>query len=156
MAASLLLAATTTLSGLFMRGPVLVLTSDDGQLDACWRVSSGEVITVIFTNSMYGGDVRESFRVDRDALTRVAFETENVAAAEYYAYDRRIEPTGSGYRVELPAEVFARIPIRIDERGDYRLHIAGGDVALSESVNGSSGAVLAVESRSMAGRFGCS
>ncbi len=143
MRAMAALVLAVALAGLLLQ-PVAVVrvTTADGDPIACRRVAAGAPVTLVFTHSMYGGEVRETWRVDGDALARVRIETDNAAAAEYYATDGAVERAGNGFVVVTPPLRLGELPFRIDEIGNHRLRVGDEEVALAELVDGSEGAVL--------------
>ena len=114
----------------------------DSEVLACRQVAPGDTATLVFTHSMYGGEVRETWRVGDGALERVAIETDNAAAAEYYATDGRVERTTTGFAVIAPPLTVDALPIRIDQIGDHRLRVGNEEIALADRVDGSVGATL--------------
>lgn len=125
--------------------PVQVLTVDtrDGDPLICRRMGRGDTVTLVFTHSMYGGEVRETWRVDGDALARERIVTDNAAAAEYYATDGAVRRVSGGYEViSTPVRADA-LPFRIDEIGNHRLRFDGVEIPLAERVDGSAGATIA-------------
>jgi hypothetical protein len=121
---------------------VLRVATASGDALACRAMGRDDRVTLVFTHSMYGGEVRETWRVDGDALARVGIETDTAAAAEYYATDGAVERTGSGFAVIAPPLRLAELPFRIDGIGDHRLRFADAEIALAERVDGSMGATM--------------
>jgi hypothetical protein len=96
------------------------LTSNEEVL--CIPLRAGEPVTLVYTHSMYGGDVEETLVPLSDGrLRRVEMTTANVAAAEYYAYDAPVEPDGKRYRVVVPPADYDAIVVRVDTVGRHRL-----------------------------------
>jgi hypothetical protein len=124
--------------------PVQVLTvhTIDGDSLACRRVGRGDTVTLVFTHSMYGGEVRETWRVDGDTLARERIVTDNAAAAEYYATDGAVRRVSGGYEVISPPLRADALPFRIDEIGDHRLRFDGTEIPLAERVDRSAGATI--------------
>jgi hypothetical protein len=106
---------------------------------------------------MFGGEVRESYVVAGDELRRVAFVTENAAAAEYYAWTARIARTEAGYEVIVPQVSFESIPVLVDEIGAYRLEVGEETIDLSGMVGTPESVVIEVHSDSLVVRWlhGC-
>ncbi len=102
---------------------IVEVRPDDGQPVACHRLGSGETIDVSFTHSMYGGLVTEHWRADGSTLVRVRMVTENAAAAEYYAWDGRIQPVAGGYEVTGAAVQATELRVMVDDIGDHQLQI---------------------------------
>ena len=122
------------LAGMLLAAPAPALTITDltsGQDLLCRPLSGGARATLVFTHSMYGGEVREEFAAAPDGhLRRIAVTTANAAAAEYYAYTAAVVRDGDRFRVAIPAAVFAEIVVRVDRIGDHRLRVGGEDVDL--------------------------
>ena len=72
----------------------------------------------------------------------MAIETDNAAAAEYYATDGRVERTATGFAVIAPPLTVDALPIRIDQIGDHRLRVGNEEIALADRVDGSAGATM--------------
>lgn len=141
--AALVLAAA--LAGLALAPVTLVrVVTGEGEVLACRRVAPGDPVTLAFTHSMYGGEVRETWRVDGARLARAGIETDNAAAAEYYATDGAVARTQRGFAVIAPPLAVARLPVRIDAIGDHRLRVGGEEIALARRVDGSVAATLSV------------
>lgn len=126
-AAVILALVLVALPGMLLQsGPGLVVsaTTGDGQAVVCARVSPDALITLTFTHSMFGGDVREMYRVDADGvLIRERVVTDNAAAAEYYATDGRTEQRADGYEVISAPFSTSDLVIRVDQRGNHQLTI---------------------------------
>lgn len=130
------LALATTLAIGIAAAPVesVSITSTNGAIGIREPVSAGDRVSLVFTNSMFGGDVRETFDVSDGSLVRSSFVTENAASAEYYAWNAAIEATGDGFEVILPPARFASIPVLIDDVGNYRLVVGDRETDLSALV----------------------
>src|SRR5688500_16015508 len=77
--------------------------AEPGAILFCRAMPGGERVALVFTHSMYGGDVREEYAAGRDGrIRRVEMTTANAAAAEYYAYDGAVTRVGERFRVEAP------------------------------------------------------
>jgi hypothetical protein len=91
-------------------------------------------ITLIFTHSMYGGDVEETFVPRPDGqITRTEMTTENEAAAEYYAYTAPVVRDGDRFRVEVPPATYDEVIVRVDTIGRHRLRVSGTEIDLLEA-----------------------
>ena len=119
---------------LLLAGPAVTATSPairatdaaTGRVILCRPFPGTGEATLVFTHSMYGGAVAETFAPTRDSrLRRVAITTANAAAAEYYAYDGAVTAVGDRYRVDAPAAAFAEIAVRVDRVGGHRLRVGG-------------------------------
>jgi hypothetical protein len=148
-----LLAAAFLVPLLFMPANSLSVHSDDGSIDFCRPVRNGSALDLVFTNSMFGGDVRESYLVDGIELRRIAFVTELVASAEYYAWNVAIEETEVGYQVMVPEVSFDSIPVLVDEVGAYRLEVQDEMFDLSGMIDGPVSVTIEVKSGSVASRL---
>ena len=122
---------------------VLRVSSPDGGIATCASVPRGETVTLVFRNSMFGGDVRETFEVAADrSLLRTRVVTDNAASAEYYAWDGRIESVADGFQVVVPPQAYTELTIRVDQVGRHRLRIGEREIALFPLVEGSAAARL--------------
>ncbi|CAA9556872.1 MAG: hypothetical protein AVDCRST_MAG87-1266 [uncultured Thermomicrobiales bacterium] len=122
---------------------VLRVSSPGGEIATCASVRRGEAVTLVFRNSMFGGDVRETFEVAGDrSLLRTRVVTDNAASAEYYAWDGRVEPVADGFQVMVPLQAHAELTIRVDQVGRHRLRIGDREIALFPMVQGSAPARL--------------
>lgn len=132
----------------FLLQPVTVLrvaTGDDDAMLGCRRMDSASTVTLVFTHSMYGGEVREMWRANGSTLVRAGFETDNAAAAEYYAYDGRVERTDSGFSVIAPPVTTSALTIRVDQVGDHRVRFDTEEISLADKVDGSVAATMSAE-----------
>lgn len=121
----------------------LQATAADGTRLACARVGSATPITLVFTHSMFGGNVTERYRLrDDGVLERQHIVTDNAAAAEYYATDGRIRQVDGGYEVLASPFVTDQLVIRVDARGDHRLTIGTGTYALYDQLQASTRVTL--------------
>lgn len=110
---------------------IVVFDETAGQTVLCHQLDRGERFSLAFTNSMYGGDVRETFVVTGEGMIRrLTMHTEHPAAADYYAYTVDVVREGDWYRVEVPPAEFAEIAVRIDQIGAPRLGVAGEEIPL--------------------------
>jgi len=156
MAARHLRPLITLLVGVVLAGgllqPVTVLQAgtDDGDLLTCRHVSAGAPVTLIFTHSMYGGEVRERWRVVGDGLVRERIVAERAAAAEYYASDGAVEQMEDGFVVVAPPLAIEAPTVRVDQTGQHRLRFDdGGEVSLAEQVEGSAPVVIEIRQRTL-------
>src|SRR5690606_36154470 len=124
--------------------PVAVLTVNisDGKTLVCRRMEAGDTVTLVFTHSMYGGEVRETWRIDGRTLAREQIVTDNAAAAEYYATGGETRRVDGGYEVIVPPMRVTTLPFRIDQIGDHRLRFGDEEFSLAERVEDSAGATL--------------
>jgi hypothetical protein len=121
---------------------VASVVTSDGTALACRRVGRDRAVTLVFTHSMYGGEVRETWRVDGGALVRERIVAERAAAAEYYATTGETRAIAGGHEVLAPPLRVDALPFRIDQVGAHRLRIGEEEIALAETVDGSAGATL--------------
>ncbi len=127
--------------------PVTVfrVMSPDRAIATCGAVRRGDTFILIFRNSMFGGDVRETFAVTDDlSLLRTDVITENAASAEYYAWDGQVVPVDGGFEVVVPPQAYASLTIRVDQVGRHRLRIGDREFALFSEIPGSAAARLYV------------
>lgn len=121
--------------------------AENGDLIACIPVSTGDVVQLQFTHSMYGGYVREQWRVTpENQLNRVRFVTENAAAAEYYATDGRSYEADDGFVVPGEPLQQPELVIRVNNRGNHVLTVNGETRHLAEITQGSTQVRISVES----------
>ncbi len=146
VASGLALATMLVLGGALTPAPVVTLRADAGGPNICRTVVAGETFLLVFRHSMYGGEVREEFQVEGSRLLRTGVTAEKAAAAEYYAYDGRIEPVRDGYRVIVPPATMDEVVIRLDRVGQHRLRFNDEEVALTEPGSESVAATMRVES----------
>jgi hypothetical protein len=128
----------------------VAVRSDDhaSAIDVCLPVTEGDAISLVFTNSMFGGFVRETWVVDGGTLRRMAFVTEKAASAEYYAWDAPIEVVDGGYQVGAAPLTLDAIPVLVDAVGQYRLESGGRAIDLSGKVEEPTSVVITVETGS--------
>lgn len=129
--------------------PTVVATDlETGRTLLCRPLPGGARLTLAFTHSMYGGDVREAFVPTADGrLRRVALSTANAAAADYYAYTAGVVREGDRFRVDVPAAEYDEVVVRVDRIGDHRLLLGGDVIALVEAAG--DGHRVALRARSM-------
>lgn len=128
----MMVAAVLTFLFLTAPGPGLLVFDETGdQPVLCRRLEHGEQFVLAFTNSMYGGDVRETYTVTREGkLRRVAMHTEHPAAADYYAFTVDVVRDGELFRIDVPAAEYATIAVRVDRVGAPRIIVAGREIDL--------------------------
>lgn len=111
----------------------VTITTGTGDVVRCIPVFVGDEITLQFTHSMFGGYVRETWRVTPEhQLERVRFVTENAAAAEYYATEVTSFRVRDGWEVPLEALSQPELVVRVNQRGRHQLDINGTTVPLAE------------------------
>jgi len=123
----------------------LQVHTDSGALVWCTAVSSNDTVQLQFTHSMFGGYVREQWRVTPGGeLQRVRFVTENAAAAEYYATDGTSYQATDGYVV--PGEPLQQsvLVVRVNQRGNHYLSVGDTSVHLAGLVSQSTQVRIAV------------
>lgn len=123
----------------------LQVRTDTGALVWCTAVSTHDTVQLQFTHSMFGGYVREQWRVTPEhELQRVRFVTENAAAAEYYATDGTSYQATDGYVV--PGEPLQQpaLIVRVNQRGDHYLSVGDTSVHLAGLVSQSTQVRIAV------------
>ncbi|MDQ3654781.1 MAG: DUF1850 domain-containing protein [Chloroflexota bacterium] len=146
------LVAILVVAGVAMMPVTLVtVTGEDGEAIVCGRVDRESSIALTFTHSMYGGDVTETFQpVSPSTLLRTGILTDNAAAAEYYAWDGQVRPSGDRFEVIVPDQEFSSLSIRVGQIGDHRLTINGATVDLAAMVAESEGVRLSLVTRPLA------
>jgi hypothetical protein len=157
VATGLVLVATLLIGVAAMPSPVLLVTSASGAIDICLPLGTSEPVILTFTNSMYGGEVREQFEIANGHLVRTRFVTENAASAEYYAWNAAIEVMDDGYEVKVPPESFAFVPVLVDTIGDYRLVAGDEEILLSDMVTEPDSTKISIKTMPLIGRLfgGC-
>jgi hypothetical protein len=152
LAGGVLLVALVATGSVLMPGPVVTLTTDAGDRIACRSVAEEETFALVFTHSMYGGEVRETFAIADQRLIRTAVTTENAAAAEYYAYDGQVEPDPDGFRVIVSPLPLDEVVIQLDRIGQQRLRFGDTEIALTEPGTEPTRAILKVASMPLIAR----
>lgn len=110
---------------------MLVVDETGDRILSCRALGPLERVVLVFTNSMYGGDVRETYQVTwQGALRRVAMHTAHPAAADYYAFTADVIRDGDLYRIDVPPAEFSEIAVRVDRVGAPRLIVAEGELDL--------------------------
>lgn len=121
------------------------VTTADGVVASCTRVSLNDDMTLQFTHSMFGGYVRETWRVTPNQhLSRVRFVTENPAAAEYYATEVTAFQTEDGWEVPGDTLQQSQLVVRVNQRGRHSLTINGTTVPLADLLPGSTQVSISV------------
>lgn len=120
-----------------------------GDMVWCSSVNQNDSVQLQFTHSMYGGYVREQWKVTpNNQLQRVRFVTQNAAAAEYYATD------GTSYRAEdgfvVPADPLQQpeLIVRVNDRGNHVLSTDDDTAHLAELIPNSTQVRIAVMAKS--------
>lgn len=121
----LLLALTTmTLTPQGTASSLLVTDVTSGRIVLCQHISAGDHLSLSFTNSIYGGEVREDYEItDQGRLRRTRMTTERAAAADYYAYTVNVIPEGDRYRIDVPPVELTVLVVRVDQIGQHSLTI---------------------------------
>jgi hypothetical protein len=140
-----------TLAGAMLFPVTIVrVESGDGEPITCRQLASGETIGVSFTHSMYGGLVTETWQATESTLVRVRMVTENAAAAEYYAWDGRIEPVTDGYEVIAPPAQITELRVMVDDIGNHHLHIGSHTWPLASLLDTPVPVAISIEQRPLA------
>lgn len=128
---TLIVALALLLLGRADQPGILVVDETSDRLLYCRALQPGERVVLAYTNSMYGGDVRETYQVTwRGTLRRVAMHTAHPAAADYYAFTADVIRDGELYRVDVPSAEFSAIAVRVDQVGAPRLIVADAEIDL--------------------------
>jgi|GEM_PF-1715670 len=127
--------ALTVLAGMAILGvrpaPAVEVRTADGRVLAQWPLVEGQVLALTFTHSMYGGDVREVYRVDAQRGLTLVEVTAQQAALDYYALP---VSTGMGeYRTASVERPLGAIWVRADRIGRHRLAYGGQQLSLFEA-----------------------
>lgn len=148
-----LIVGLVALTGLFAQPATVVrAVTGEGVVLVCERATPGTIVELTFTHSMYGGFVRETYRVAPDArLARERIVAERAAAAEYYATDGRTQRVDDGHEVIVPPYSTGSLVIRVDARGDHWLTVAATDYHLAGMLDDPTQVRLVVERASSPG-----
>lgn len=131
--AGLVLATVVMLGATFSPVRMIAVTTAEASAIVCHPIGRDAPVTLVFTHSMYGGDVRETYvATSGDRLIRTGIVTDNAAAAEYYATDGRIVRTNAGFQLLVPERTFDHLVFRIDDIGKHRLVVDGDTIALTD------------------------
>lgn len=150
--ASLVLATVVVLGATLSPVRMIAVTAVGSDPIVCHPIGRDVTVTLVFTHSMYGGDVRETFTTaPGNGLRRTSIITDNAAAAEYYATDGRIARIDEGYLLLQPEQTFDELVFRIGDVGGHRLVIDGTTIALTNDPDRSRQARLAVVPGTAAG-----
>lgn len=123
--------------------------TESGDVVVCLAANRSDTVQVQFTHSMYGGYVREIWRITPGgALERERFVTENAAAAEYYATDGTSYRADDGYVVSTDSLMQPELVIRVNERGNHILTVGDHSVNLADAVDRSAQVRISVSTES--------
>ncbi|OGO41677.1 MAG: hypothetical protein A2Z04_04340 [Chloroflexi bacterium RBG_16_57_9] len=127
--------ALVVLAGLAFLGvrpaPAVEVRTADGRVLARWPLVEGQMLALTFTHSMYGGDVREVYRVDAQRDLTLVEVTARQAALDYYALP---VSTGTGeYRTATIERPLGAIWVRADRIGQPRLAYGDRRISLVEA-----------------------
>lgn len=112
---------------------MIAVTTTDNESIVCRPIGRDSTITLVFTHSMYRGNVRETYAVaSGNRLRRTSIVTDNAASAEYYATDGRITRIDGGYMLLLPELTFDELIFRIDDVGKHRLIVDDDLIVLTD------------------------
>lgn len=107
---------------------------ESGEIVICLPANPGDSVLLQFTHSMYGGYVRETWRIlPNQMLERVRFATENAASAEYYATDGSSYRAEDGYVVPTDPLTQTELVVRVNARGNHILTVGDRPVNLAEA-----------------------
>ncbi len=150
--AGVLLATVLMLGSALSPGQIIAVTTREDSALVCRPIGRDSSVTLVFTHSMYGGEVRETYTVaPGNRLRRTSIVTDNAASAEYYATDGRIAHTDEGYRLLLPEQTFDDLVFRIDDVGRHRLVVDDESIPLTDGSGRSIQARLSVISSTVGG-----
>ncbi|MCX6022039.1 MAG: DUF1850 domain-containing protein [Chloroflexi bacterium] len=120
-----------------------VADADTGRL--LWRrhAAAGDMLTLSYTHSIYGGRVWETHLLAASGVLELSgMETETGGAAEYYATDGAFVRAPNGrYRLTTHPRRIETLRLRVDAIGQPRLD-AGGETLDLLALLGSSGSVI--------------
>lgn len=148
--AALILALFLAMAPAILGSPAVSLQvrAESGAVIWCASIRKNATMDLQFTHSMYGGYVRETWRITPDSqLMRTRFVTENAAAAEYYATDGTSYRDSEGFVVpgELPKQ--SKLVVRVNDRGNHVLRVGGQTVHLAGEVSQSTQVHISVISQ---------
>jgi hypothetical protein len=128
--------AFATIAGLLLSTPAQAVrfVLEDGTVIACAPAKPGTLVTITFTHSMYGGYVMETWAVADGVLDRQSILTENAAAAEYYAWDGRVERVGDAFEVVTEPLQEDELVIRVDQIGRHEVSVGRWVAPLSRTL----------------------
>lgn len=140
------LLAAVTLAGLLLQSvSVLRVVTLAGDVLACRVMGRDDRVTLVFTHSIYGGEVRETWRLAAGDLARERIVADKAAAAEYYATDGATVRVEGGFEVVAAPLNVPELRFRVDQIGNHRLRFADDEeIPMAEGVDGSAGAVMSV------------
>ncbi|HEX2184977.1 MAG TPA: hypothetical protein VHN78_05680 [Chloroflexota bacterium] len=109
-------------------GPAVEVRDLDegGRLLATVPLLAPGTFDLLFTHSMYGGEVVETYRVagqPSPRLERSAVRTERSGAAEYYARYGDFRRGSEGWVLETERLELARLPLRVDRTGSPAIQV---------------------------------
>lgn len=111
----------------------LQVHTSTGALVWCSPVGQNDTVQLQFTHSMFGGYVRENWKVTPgNQLQRSRFVTENAAAAEYYATDGTSYQADDGFVVPGDPLQQPELVVRVNNRGNHVLTVGENNVHLAE------------------------
>lgn len=150
--AGLVLATALMLGSALSPGQLIAVTTEGNEPLVCRPVGRDSTVTLVFTHSMYGGDVRETYvAAPGNQLRRTGIVTDNAASAEYYATDGRISRIDGDYLLLQPEQTFDELIFRVDDIGKHRLIVDGDTITLADESGRSRQARLTVVSSSVGG-----
>ena len=106
---------------------------DDGRLVRTISLDEAATFQLVFTHSMYGGAVSETYHVvQRSAvhLERSTVRTATGGAAEYYALYGNMRQDADGWVVEVPRLALARLLVRAEPTGSPFLRVGARELPL--------------------------
>lgn len=133
---------------------LVVRRADEQDVVLCRADVAGQSFSLIFTHSMYGGQVIERYVVNADqTMTRTSITTDNAGAAEYYgSYGEVIREAGR-YKLRVPPLQLAELRFIADSTGDHRLRVGGRERRLAPAAWQAEHLVLRIESLSPANEW---
>lgn len=119
------------------QSPALDVRDPDGGGRLLATIELGEParFTLLFTHSMYGGDVAETYQLVRSgpaapSLLRSTVRTAAGGAADYYARYGNVRRDGAGWIVEASPLALPRLRLVVDRVGAPRLQVGEREVPL--------------------------
>jgi hypothetical protein len=120
--------------------------ADDDGIMLCRRDAVGQIVSLAFTHSMYGGLVTEQYVVQpHQTLARTSIVVDNASAAEYYGFYGEIEAKDGRFSLQVPPLQLRGLRFITDSTGDYRLRVGGQEHRLRPTKGSADHLVLTVE-----------
>jgi hypothetical protein len=119
---------------------------DDDAIVFCRHLATDRTFRFVFTHSMFGGDVVESYRINTDlTLTRSTVTADTAGAADYYGlYGEAVRNDGQ-YALLVPPLVVQELRFIAGDRANYRLEARHWTYVVDSAGDGVDHLILRVE-----------